>query len=148
MVALTTGSTGILDRKVALVINPSVQSTIDRSRSGLIELPLVLMPGHRALLVTQEEVEVPTGHVGQVELRSTFARLGLILPPTYADPCFKGTLTLEVFNANLNPVLIEAGVHFAEMVIVPAPEEPDYVGRYQGQGADPVPAKALVRSHE
>lgn len=43
---------------------------------------------------TREYLEMPDDLMAFVELRSTWARSGVILPPTIVDAGFKGTLTL------------------------------------------------------
>lgn len=144
---LVTGKWAIPDsfrfRKV--IVDPYKQETIDDSLSMPQNLPYIMPPLTRLLIHTQEIVRVPELYIGHVELRSTFARLGLILPPTYADPGFEGTLTLEVFNASQHSIIIHPNMHFAEMVLVSAPFEPLYEGRYQGQGDEVVVAKAIER---
>jgi len=97
----------------------------------------------RVLLSTIEEVEIPANHVGLVMLRSTWARLGLIAPATFADPGFYGTLTMEVFNSNKWGITLIPGTALWTLVIVPAPFEPLYEGRYQGQTAGVTLPKAL-----
>lgn len=138
-----------LDRKVGLVIDPFNQESIDRSLT-VAKLPLMLAPGHRCLMSTVEKVEVPLGCVGFVQLRSTFARLGLSIPPTYADSGFEGTLTMEVFNTNQNPVLLRYGAKMWSVVVTPAINEPDYNlhGRYQHQGKGVYAAIALTRDKD
>lgn len=115
-------------------VDPRSQRSIDLAYNGVQSLPYVLSPGERILLSTKEVLEVPLGCVGYICLRSTFARLGLLSPPTVADPGFKGTLTMEVYNASRNPLLIESGValwsiHFLALVDASF----HYNGRYQGQ---------------
>lgn len=97
-----------------------------------------------ALLSTIETVTVPEGYVGLIMLRSTVARAGLVAPVTYADPGFYGTLTMEIFNSNKWAIHLIPGTHLWNMVIVPAPYEEMYHGRYQGQGAGVVNPKALT----
>ena len=97
----------------------------------------------RVLLSTIEEVEIPAKHVGLVMLRSTWARLGLTAPATFADPGFYGTLTMEIFNSNKWGITIQPGTALWTLVLVPAPFEPLYEGRYQGQTAGVTLPKAL-----
>ncbi len=108
-------------------------------------LPLVLDPLKRVLLHTTEVVEVPLESVGLVQLRSTFARMGLMIPSTYADAGFKGTLTMEVFNSSIHRIRIHPGMHMWNMVIVPAHYELAYGGRYMDQGNNVVMPRAIAR---
>jgi len=120
-------------------IDPHNQESVDASFSVKKELPLLLAPGRRVMLRTQETVEIPPEHVGLIGLRSTFARLGLMTPPTVADPGFHGTLTLELINFNARSILIRPFERIWHMIIVPAPYEPMYTGRYQNQHALQLP---------
>lgn len=81
---------------------------------------------------TKERLVFPDDLMAFVELRSTWARRGLILPPTIVDAGFKGNLTLEIF-ATLG-VKIPYGERFAHLIFAKTsgPAEP-YRGKYQGQ---------------
>ena len=59
---------------------------------------MVIASREQVLLTTSEYIEVPDDVAGFVELRSTWARHGLSMPPTIIDAGFKGTITLEVIN--------------------------------------------------
>jgi len=97
-------------------------------------LPRVIEPGERWLMGVKEITQIPSGIVGLVELRSTLGRAGLLAPPTFADPMFKGYLTLEVSNGNrYHGVMIEPDMQLYTLVRVLGYEIPDYTGRYQGQ---------------
>lgn len=127
------------------VINLFDQVSLDRSSDPPTTLTLdgIINPLERVLLASIETVEIPEGHVGLVQLRSTAARAGLIAPATYADAGFRGTLTLEVFNSNKWGIHLIAGTHLWNLVIVAAPLEPMYNGRYQDQGKGVYQSKAL-----
>ena len=107
------------------------------------DLPSPLPSMSRALLCTRDEVDIPATKLGFIQLRSTFARLGLISPPTVADPGFHGQLTMEVFNASKSAIIIPPYVAIWSMHLV-AVDEPLYRGRYQGQTGIQLP-KALTR---
>lgn len=122
------------------VIDPYDADSITRIFEEKKELPAILMPGQRALLYTTDRVDVPHGSVGLVCLRSTFARLGLISPPTIVDAGFIGQLTMEVFNGSNFALMIRPGdaiwsVHVLSLERV----EPLYEGRYQGQMGVTIP---------
>ena len=59
---------------------------------------IVIGAKEQVLLSTLEHVTLPDDLVGMVELRSTWARHGLSMPPTIIDAGFSGTVTLEVIN--------------------------------------------------
>jgi dCTP deaminase len=130
------------------IIDPYEQSRID----SLFQQPETFTefrfpPGVSALLATEDEVEIPETSEGFIQLRSTWARLGLLSPPTIADPGFHGTLTLEVFNASGSIVLIRPGDSLWSLHLVSASRgTPLYDGRYQGQTGVTIP-KALKRKN-
>ena len=105
----------------------------DGSMFTRIELPCLLRPGQCILVTTVEAVSIPMFFSGLIGMRSTWARLGLITPPTVADPGFEGTLTLELYNASPNAVMIQPGDSIWHILLVSTPFEPSYTGRYQQQ---------------
>lgn len=115
------------------VLDPKSQESIDSVFGETQKLPLELRPKSCVLLSTKETVCIPSGWLGHICLRSTFARLGLLAPPTVADPDFIGTLTLEVYNASENSVLIESGIAMWSLHYIRAANADPYVGRYQNQ---------------
>jgi deoxycytidine triphosphate deaminase len=127
------------------VINLFDQVSLDKSLDPPDSLTQngIIASLERVLLATMEEVAVPEGYVGLIMLRSTVARAGLVAPVTYADAGFYGTLTMEVFNSNKWGIHLIPGTHLWNMVIVPAPYEEIYQGRYQGQGFGVNKPKAL-----
>jgi deoxycytidine triphosphate deaminase len=91
-----------------------------------------LVKGNFYLGVTNEYFEFPDDLMAFVELRSTWARKGIMLPPTIVDAGFKGTLTLEIVSFITQPVPI--GERFAHLIFakMTGPSIP-YDGKYQGQ---------------
>jgi dCTP deaminase len=77
---------------------------------------------------------MPMDLMGFVQLRSTYARLGLALPPTIIDANFSGQLTLEVLGGSF-PVKIYAGDRFCHIIFakLTSPVEKPYIGKYQLQ---------------
>lgn len=161
---LKIGSTYILDEKVLdtiedevegshrFIIDPYDQSSIDRAFLPEQPLPAPIYPHQRWLMSTVERLMVPTTCKGDVQLRSTWARLGLMIPATVADPGFIGNLTIELFNAGINPILIRPGDEMICMIYSTIPylgmskDEVDYArhGRYQLQTGITLP-KALTK---
>ena len=125
------------------IVNPYNQRSIDLMFEIPRNLPWNLEPGTRALLNTQEPVHIPAIKCGFVELRSTWARLGLFSPPTIADPGFRGQLTMEVVNLSQYAIQINPGDRIWSIVLINT-EEPMYRGRYQDQEGIQLP-KALVK---
>lgn len=161
---LKIGNTYIMDSKILdtiddkvegshrFIIDPYDQSSIDRAFCKEVPLPAPIYPRQRWLISTVEKLMVPTTCKGDVQIRSTWAKLGLMIPATVADPGFIGNLTIELFNAGLNPILIRPGDALICMIYSTIPylqmpkEEKDYGlhGRYQMQEGITLP-KALKR---
>jgi len=95
---------------------------------------VVIKPYRHYLLHTLEYIKLPPELMGIVELRSTFARLGLIIPPTVVDGGFEGQLTIELLGGSF-PVKLKAKQRFLHVIFakVTTPIERPYRGRYQGQ---------------
>ncbi len=94
---------------------------------------VVIQPYMKILVSTFEYIKMPADVAGLVELRSTFARLGLSIPPTVVDAGFEGQITLEVHGGAF-PVILRRGVRFAHIVFFKVEGEPvPYKGKYQGQ---------------
>ena len=131
-------------------VDPYIQASIDAMFVSISitenthESPWYILPGMRVLMSTLEVVTVSEGWVGLICLRSTWARLGLISPPTLVDPGFQGNLTMELFNASEYSIAIRNGEaiwSMTRLLIQPGSEEM-YQGRYQGQRGVTIP-KAL-----
>jgi len=106
----------------------------------------IIQPNERVLLATLEYIKLPHDVMAFVELRSTYARLGLSLPPTIVDSGFEGNITLEVIGSSF-PVKLYAGERFAHIIFAKtvSPVENPYKGRYQGQRGVTLP-KPLKRN--
>lgn len=77
---------------------------------------LIIPAKTQVLASTIEQVGLPDNLMGFVELRSTWARHGLILPPTIIDAGFAGTVTLEVYNSSEHAILLRPGTRFAHVI--------------------------------
>jgi dCTP deaminase len=104
-------------RDTGFLIDPSDPSTL-KDEYVLERMPkgIIVNPGTQVLLSTIEFVGLPDNLVGFVELRSTWARHGLFVPPTIIDAGFSGTITLEVFNSSRFPILLRPKVRFAHVI--------------------------------
>ncbi len=78
----------------------------------------VLHPGALALAATFEYVQLPCDVEGQVEGRSSWARLGLqIATATSVEPGFSGVITFELANVGNMPLRLRPGVRMAQLVL-------------------------------
>ena len=127
------------------LVDPFRQESIDRMFTEEQELPWDLLPGTRCLLHTEHVFDpFPVSSWGFVQIRSTFARMGLHLPPTGIDPGFRGQVVVEVKNENeYAAIRLTTGLLLIS-VIESFTREPEYKGRYIGQTGIQIP-RALDR---
>lgn len=94
----------------------------------------VINPFERVLLTTLEYIKMPEDLMAFVNLRSSYARLGLMIPPTIVDSGFEGNITIEVVGSSF-PVKLHSGERFIHLIFarVSSPVESPYKGVYQGQ---------------
>jgi dCTP deaminase len=77
---------------------------------------------------------MPDDLMGFVNLRSSYARIGLTIPPTIIDAGFEGQVVVEVVGGEV-PVDLYPGDRFIHVVFakLSKPVEKPYRGVYQGQ---------------
>jgi len=121
-------------QKGELKITPFASESLSSAgydlRSGV---DVKIMPGGHVLVHTMEFVELGPSVCGQLSIRSSFAREGLLGSFALVDPGFRGQLTLMLANLGSTPVGIAKGERLAQIVFVrlsKASEKP-YSGRYQ-----------------
>jgi dCTP deaminase len=89
--------------------------------------------GNLELVHTMERVELPADIAGQILIRSSFAREGLVGSFALVDPGFRGQLTLAFLNMGEADAAIAEGERVAQIVLtrLESPAEKPYKGRYQ-----------------
>ena len=94
----------------------------------------ILNPGDSIIFSTEEYIKMPNNLIGFINLRSSFARLGLILSPTIIDAGFDGVLTVGLSSTKI-PVLIRRGDRILHIIFseLKSPSESPYSGRYKGR---------------
>ncbi|MDH4248857.1 MAG: dCTP deaminase [Deltaproteobacteria bacterium] len=104
---------------------------VEVTREEIVIPPLSFM-----LATTMEYIRLPTNVTAFVEGRSSIGRIGLFVQNAgWVDPGFEGELTLELFNANRQPIILQAGRRVCQLVFaqMDRPAESPYQGKYQGQ---------------
>ena len=76
---------------------------------------LIIKANEQVLFSTIEYIELPDDIMGFVEVRSTWARHGISLPPTIIDAGFKGTVTLEAINNAPYAIALKPKQRFAHL---------------------------------
>lgn len=97
---------------------------------------LVLPPQSFLLASTMERLKLPQDLTAFVEGRSSIGRMGLFVQNAgWVDPGFEGDLTLELYNANRQPILLRAGRRICQLVFTRMDRPPirSYQGKYQQQ---------------
>jgi len=118
----------LIDTKVMNV--PDVLECTDVGRGE----GFIVKPYEHVLATTLEWVELPHDLVGLVNLRSSFARVGLYIPPTVIDAGFRGNVTIELIGGP-HPVRVYPEQRFLHVVFLrtSSPVYNPYQGKYQGQ---------------
>ncbi|HEX9340254.1 MAG TPA: dCTP deaminase [Thermoplasmata archaeon] len=111
-----------------------VPSTRQKATGGVAQIP----PTTRFVVSTRERVRLGRHVAGQIWLRTTWARRGVIASFGMIDAGFSGTLTFGAFNASGDPIEIPIGDRFAQIAFLtldsPASETYDQrSGTYQDQ---------------
>lgn len=105
-----------------------------------------MMPGDFLLVAAQERFNIPNDLVAVVHDKSTFARRGLTVQNTIAEPGWEGFLTLELTNHGPEPIELFAGQGIAQVVFhqLDQPTELPYApdGKYQRQQYGPQGARS------
>jgi dUTP pyrophosphatase len=79
-------------------------------------------PWQRVLLPTGFRIALPEGFEAQIRLRSGFAlRSTALIPnaPGTIDSDYRGEVKVMILNASTEPLYIEKGTRFAQMVVAP-----------------------------
>lgn len=120
----------------------------ERTPSGLVSLSdkdipygevrvdqFILHSGSFVLGTTVEIVEVPKDMAAMVHGRSSIGRLGLFIENAgWIDPGFRGEITLELFNASPNQIILDAGRRICQVVFTYTDcTTSGYQGKYQDQ---------------
>ncbi len=95
---------------------------------------IIVQPHEHLLMTTMEYIELPNDVMAFVNLRSTYARLGISIPPTIVDAGFKGQLTIEIVGSEF-PIRLKSGTRFLHLIFARtiSPVEKLYNGKYQKQ---------------
>lgn len=100
----------------------------------------MLHPGQLVLASTLEYIRLPLDVSAQVESKSSWGRLGIIVATaTVVHPGYEGVLTLELYNAGELPIKLRLGVSIAQLWMVGMSKE---AKRYNGKYKCPVGPEA------
>jgi len=111
-----------------------IPSTGERAREGIVRVP-----GNSWFVIgTKEYLVLPPNLVGEIWIRTTWVRKGILSSFGRIDAGFNGNLTFSAYNASKEPVEIPVGERFAQVVFeeLRSPPRKTYSersGNYQGQ---------------
>lgn len=111
-----------------------VPSTGSRHREGTASIPQQSW----FVIGTKEYLMLPDEIVGEIWIRTTWVRKGILSSFGRIDAGFHGNLTFSAYNASAGPVEVPIGDRFAQVVFEelrspPAKSYKERSGNYQGQ---------------
>ena len=97
-----------------------------------IDDDILIKPRHMVVIITLEELNLPTDILGRILTKGAFFSLGLSAVNTYADPGFSGNLGIVLFNSSINYVRIPTGTSIAKIEFsrLRYPVESPYSGQH------------------
>jgi dCTP deaminase len=126
----------------AVVIDPKrfdersfVPADLHKDESGIY---CIVPPNSFALARTVEYIRMPPQVTGLMTVKSTYARCGIVSPPTVLEAGWEGHITIEISNTTPLPARIYANEGIAQVLFFES-DSPcrtsyaDRKGKYQGQ---------------
>lgn len=102
----------------------------------------MMLPRGFLLISVAERIKLPNDIVGFIKDKSSWARKGLAVQNTVAEPGWEGHLTLELSNNTDDQLFLEIGMPICQLMfqwLDKATDSP-YAGKYQNQPPKPVVA--------
>lgn len=95
----------------------------------------VLEPGDFVLATTRETISMPDNVTGLLSAKSTWVRLGVMIPPTVAEAGWSGQIVIEIYNAGRHQVSLREGQGIAQLLFLEGDKclKPYGQGKYQNQ---------------
>lgn len=131
-----------LGNQIARLLHTSKDRIFDSKKADLekwyrieyFEEFFIIYPRERLLCHTLEYLKFPNDIMGFCQLRSTFARMGLSIPPTIVDAGFEGQLTIELIGSNF-PIKLYSRQEIIHIIFnkLETPTTSPYSGKYQRQ---------------
>lgn len=127
--------------------DPNYENKVFDVITGLRTGEVVIVPPHSYILAySLERFNMPRSLKAHCIGKSTYARCGIIINTTPAEPAWRGHLTIEIANVSPCPVELFVGegiaqVEFHQLTSVPMNDYQSKGGKYQDQVAEPVAAR-------
>lgn len=143
---LSEGTPALVSPFAERTVHPETGTTYGVGPAGYdlrIREAINIEAGRIRLASAIEHLHLPDNVEGEVYTKSTWARKGIVLPPTTIEPGWKGYLTIELlYFGPYSGIDLPAGTPVAEVrfrFLDEATTQP-YSGKYQGQPPMPVAA--------
>lgn len=92
-----------------------------------------VQPGEYVLVTVAEKLTVPANMAAHIRPRTRFTRLGVLISAQHCNPGYSGTLSLGLYNASPNAVVLVPGVHVAQVVFEELSSSPSEEKQYQNK---------------
>lgn len=105
-------------------------------------------PGETVFITLKETITIPDDCLGFVFARSSITRLGIVIPPVYMNPGYKGQMPLTITNASPVEISIMPDIRVAQLVCAKLSGSPiaGYAARLEAKYADEKGAPSLIAS--
>lgn len=122
-------------RKHARTINLADQENIDSAyeQIDISERGYILNPGEYILVMVKEKVSIPVNMVAHIRPRTRFTRLGILLSAQHCNPGYTGVLSLGMYNASPNAIILVPDLHIAQIVFERLESKPSKEKQYQNK---------------
>lgn len=122
--------------------NSFIEGTLHRDHRGTY---IIAPPNSFVLARTIEYMRLPREVVGLMTVKSTYARCGIVSPPTVLEPEWEGHITIEISNTTPLPARVYANEGIAQVLFFQSDEVcrvsyADRKGKYQGQTGITLPS--------
>jgi len=100
----------------------------------VVESNILVLPSYTTILAHSiEKIVVPENYLGICLGKSSYARIGLLVNTTPAEPGWRGNLVIELTNLSPWKIELRIGEGIAQMLFVKLTEKASYQGRWQDQ---------------
>ena len=96
---------------------------------------IVLEPNTVTLTITEQYITLPRNVAGFITIRSTFARMGILVPKVSYIHCgWNGRVVMPLVNMSPITIKIQPGTKMFQLILVKCDKKIDKIcGRYMGQ---------------
>jgi dCTP deaminase len=121
-------------RQIPMVLDTRKVRNISKFYKKETGSSFVIGPGERALACTMERISLSRKLVGLLNIKSTYARIGLLLPYGFVNSGFQGQLTIEILGGSFPIKLYAMDRMFHLILAQKSTVSPNaYRGKYQNQ---------------